>query len=146
MKILFLDIDGVLNHQMYESHHETGDSLDPRCTYQLTRVIKATDCKLVISSTWRLNIIGGDFSLYGFETMLSACGVKGARVIGYTHNRGNSRFKQIMDWLKDSDFEIVKYAIVDDDTVCSGQVKPNHQHGLAPWDADELIRILNESD
>lgn len=50
MRILFLDIDGVLNN----SAQFTGiNNLDDDNVAQLNRIIAATDCQIVISSDWR---------------------------------------------------------------------------------------------
>ena len=52
-KILFLDIDGVLNSkewfkQFYEDKHKTYDPLDPN----LVKKLNSLDCEVVISSSW----------------------------------------------------------------------------------------------
>ena len=66
-KILFLDIDGVLNSfdnsnsrsLLYKlsddnkSRDEFGRLFDERCVRWLTYIVEMTDCKIVISSTWR---------------------------------------------------------------------------------------------
>lgn len=50
MKVIFLDIDGVLNNmeQLY-----CDDSFDPRCVNRLVNLVKDTDAKVVLSSSWR---------------------------------------------------------------------------------------------
>jgi len=67
MKILFLDIDGVLNsgdyskilyklHQMdgsIKSRDDYGTLFDERCVTWLKWIILKTDCKIVLSSTWK---------------------------------------------------------------------------------------------
>lgn len=66
MKIIFLDIDGVLNHQNWFSrrHKEVNQNdvvshypfyeFDPESVEQLNRIINETGAKVVVSSTWRL--------------------------------------------------------------------------------------------
>lgn len=66
MKIIFLDIDGVLNSNdwyVYRRDNVPMDSvhaqypfyeLDPRAVKNLNRLINETGAKVVISSTWRL--------------------------------------------------------------------------------------------
>ena len=66
MKIIFLDIDGVLNHQNWFSrrHKEVDQNdvvshypfyeFDPESVEQLNRIIDETGAKVVVSSTWRL--------------------------------------------------------------------------------------------
>ena len=67
-KVLFLDIDGVLNGQdnmysrlelwrknpdKFKTRDEFGDLFDERSVRWLQYIINKTDCKIVISSTWR---------------------------------------------------------------------------------------------
>lgn len=65
MKVIFLDIDGVLNSNdwyVYRRDHVEMDSInaqypfyefDPRAVERLNRLVEATDAKIVVSSTWR---------------------------------------------------------------------------------------------
>ena len=47
---LFLDVDGVLNTaQMFERH-----ALHPKLLKRLKSVVDATDCRIVLSTTWRM--------------------------------------------------------------------------------------------
>jgi len=47
-KILFLDVDGVLNNT------ETMIEFDEKCINKLKDIVEKTECKIVISSTYRL--------------------------------------------------------------------------------------------
>ena len=47
-KIVFLDVDGVINIAKDRYHHFNQD-----CLFQLERIIKETDAKIVVSSSWR---------------------------------------------------------------------------------------------
>jgi hypothetical protein len=67
MKVLFLDIDGVLNsydnrdvlgnlwniNKENKSRDQFGVLFDERCVRWLKYIIEETGCKIVISSTWR---------------------------------------------------------------------------------------------
>lgn len=61
MKILFLDIDGVLNHDVwfgsdaYRNHQENWrvSMFDPDCVARVNRILQETGAKLVVSSSWR---------------------------------------------------------------------------------------------
>lgn len=63
MKYLFLDIDGVLNHEdWYTSQHNNPDAkpfpyscFDPACIDRVNEIIEVTGAHLVISSSWRLS-------------------------------------------------------------------------------------------
>jgi hypothetical protein len=60
-KYLFLDIDGVLNHdEWFESdgykHHQQNwrvSMFDPKCVERVNRILKETGARLVVSSSWR---------------------------------------------------------------------------------------------
>ena len=60
-KYLFLDIDGVLNHdewfksEHYRKHQENWEKsmFDPECVARVNRILEATGAKLVVSSSWR---------------------------------------------------------------------------------------------
>lgn len=60
-KILFLDIDGVLNHDTwfnsiaYKSHEQSWkvSMFDPECVKRVNTILEKTGAKLVISSSWR---------------------------------------------------------------------------------------------
>lgn len=60
MKIIFLDIDGVLNSELWsknpDSHGQEKRNrrwFDPRCVNLLNILVKRTGAKVVLSSTWR---------------------------------------------------------------------------------------------
>ena len=74
MKIIFLDIDGVLNSEMYEwSRGE--DRADNRIDLSRVRLLKdivsATDAKIVLSSTWRLDWDKSHIYISGFLPFMS---------------------------------------------------------------------------
>jgi len=74
MKVIFLDIDGVLNgHEFCE--HAKSCGINPECVCELNRIIAATDAKIVLSSAWRYMVHGGALTLKGFEYMLRTHGV-----------------------------------------------------------------------
>lgn len=60
-KYLFLDIDGVLNHdewfvsEHYRKHQENWKKsmFDPECVARVNKILEATGARLVVSSSWR---------------------------------------------------------------------------------------------
>ena len=48
MKVIFLDIDGVLNHCGYQN-----EIVDPKKIILLKKLVKLTNAKIVLSSSWR---------------------------------------------------------------------------------------------
>lgn len=55
MKVLFLDIDGVVNKQENFKHSKstTPYPIDSYCAFLVGRIQIATDCEVVLSSSWR---------------------------------------------------------------------------------------------
>jgi hypothetical protein len=115
MKVLFLDIDGVLNN--HERHENGYAGIRSDCVSHLNHILKEVpDLKIVISSAWRY-MIPEALSLKGFEYLLLVAGVNcEKKVIGYTarDENVNSRGKQIRFWVKDHMVKGDKYIILDD--------------------------------
>jgi hypothetical protein len=82
-RVLFLDIDGVLNSEewMRAGHMKDidRDAFSPELCARLERVIQATGCDIVISSSWRIG-----HSTDEILGHLRARGAPSARVIGAT--------------------------------------------------------------
>ena len=61
MKVIFLDIDGVLNsetfskdnHKVYLATGEIKPDVDEKAVQRLVTIIKETNAKIVLSSSWR---------------------------------------------------------------------------------------------
>lgn len=54
MKIIFLDIDGVLNNYKFLCENQGKSEIDEKAVKVLGRICKRLDAKVVISSSWRL--------------------------------------------------------------------------------------------
>ena len=54
MKVIFLDIDGVLNYQRISERAPSGCiGISDTCCERLARIVAVTDAKLVLTSTWK---------------------------------------------------------------------------------------------
>lgn len=150
MKVLFLDIDGVLNGHFFDRAAESS-TINPACVARLNRVLAETRCSIVISSAWRYMILGGAMTLRGFEYMLRTHGVHCVGgVIGHTRadtspgSDYEERGRQCREWLKDHP-EVKTFACVDDAQVgFSGLpiVRTDGAKGLTDEDAAALIGLL----
>lgn len=155
MKVLFLDIDGVLNDHSVAATR----GISQYCGIQgdkvalLNQVTDKTGCKLVLSTAWRYMIHNEAMTLRGFEYMLITHGLSGD-IIGLTRedrNDGDDRGSQIMDWLiaNGNDIGANEYVILDDldlnlSKFGSKFVQTNGDRGLTQEDVDKLVEILNE--
>jgi hypothetical protein len=138
MKIIFLDIDGVLNSQtnaMEEVH------IDNRKMILLRKIIEATEANIVITSTWRIN-----YDLSFFKGLFWATGF-GWNEDGVTPRTPNGhRGTEIEKWLENYP-DVKTYIIIDDDSDFHDHQKKFFVHtswrsGLTTEHAQRAIRLL----
>lgn len=168
MKILFLDIDGVLNtHEPLDPDVMCGQ-IHPDKVARLNRVLRETDARVVLSSAWRYIVHRGEMNLMGFEWLLRSHGVLADRLVGITRTDtmeratykgepgtwlpcANERGQQITDWLAVSlgtvGVEVARYAVVDDldlGITAAGHtfVRTDGTVGLTDADAAGLVGLL----
>jgi len=154
--ILFLDVDGVLN----SNEHKTRGDVWGMSGYhisQLARVLRATGCQIVVSSSWRRGGIGPGSDFYEQLIEHAFGGAILREVIDSTplgeklwtdgaYNRG----WEIAHWLGEHP-GVTCFAIVDDDEDAGSYaperfVQTTMRSGLTPALADRLIALLCESE
>ena len=147
MKIIFLDIDGVLNSRKSLANFKSLWQLSPDNISQLNRIIDATNAKIVISSSWRYcKEISSELESY----LNNDCGIKG-EIIGRTPVIGFSRRRgcEIATWVEEWQGETIEsFVILDDgsdmepfmDRLC----QTSFEVGLTEKDADKAIKMLND--
>ncbi len=132
MRLLFLDIDGVLNtHELLDPEVMCGQIHKDKVVL-LNEVLRQTGAKIVLSSAWRYLIHRGEMDLVGFEWLLRSHGVMAGRMGGITRKdtfrnvetwdgkikswpTDNERGQQITDFLNEIGRDKVDaYAVVDD--------------------------------
>ena len=133
MKLIFLDIDGVMNAAhfnifMGDRGVKDRDSLCPLAILTLNKLIEYTDAKVVISSTWRLGT-----TVPRLQELLDQCGFTG-EVIGKTPNIAfNERGKEILHYVdhhKCSGFVVLEDDIYDCTQVLDHTVEIKHQEDM----------------
>jgi hypothetical protein len=138
MRVIFVDIDGVLNYPKIWG--KTGPAaMDPRLVHMLAKVVEETEAKCVLSSTWRL----GD----GYEETLKCLeflGWENVRevFIGKTPVSGTSvRGIEIGEWLHENP-EATSFVILDDDNdmgnFMNHLVRTNPKTGLTEKDIEKI--------
>lgn len=145
MKILFLDIDGVCNNR--RTRERQGDSkyigIKPELAQLVRDIVAATDCKVVLSSSWRLFPNSEKWaSDHVCEFYDKTIDMQKGSVWGVTE-RGH----EIKDWL-DHHPEVTKYAILDDNSdmlpeQMSSFFQTTWDDGLTPEIRDRVIGHLN---
>jgi len=154
MNIIFLDIDGVLN-DFERSWRDVPDycpDIVPRCVVNLNKIIRATEAKLVLSSSWKALITQGHMTVYGFERLLQTHGVR-SWLLAHTPHLEGERWGEIDAWLNapwqisKKPVEIDRYCILDDYGDAFGGrpgVKTSGAVGLTEADATAAIEVLTK--
>ncbi len=155
MKVIFLDIDGVLNSRAYDRKRNWNEQTDIDETRLplIKEIVDATEAKIVLSSTWRQH----------WDKDKSRCDADG-RYINETFSKfGLSIFDKTPDlgitalrrdeidkWLKENGQDIEAYVIIDDYRYGWGELsehfvktEPNFRLGIEKEHTEQAIRILN---
>lgn len=142
MKILFLDVDGVLNSQEYIYTHQRGDAISPEMVERVNQIIDATGAQVVISSTWRLL-----HKMSILKQILESKGFKG-NIIDYTPHLNYKDFNrgdEIAAWLKDKNID--KFVILDDESdmnnLITNLVQTAFKTGIQDIHIQKAIDMLN---
>lgn len=161
MKVLFLDVDGVLNctytfqrrHQLSEPLSEAAmcwplGHLDEQIIPLLNPIVERTDCKIVLSTSWRLH---PRFAELG--SWLEGKGFKYPNaIIDRTPSMpmmDNCRGEEVKAWLRKHP-EVRQYVVLDDDCEDIIPVHPknyvatNGNEGLTNELVETVISILND--
>lgn len=172
IKVLFLDIDEVLNSIEYKRTLRDGQwnslqrytQLDPAACDRLNTVLTATGAKVVLSSTWRKFI-----DLEHMQLLLSQRGCR-AQFFGATEAeairsyedfphkasyeermnwcRRFQRGREVKRWVQEYK-NVVSFAVVDDgndfEEVKDRLVRPSVEKGLEEHHVKNLIALLNGS-
>ena len=157
MKVIFLDIDGVLvtrNSIKYQHLNYPDEStilFSKKAIKNLNKLIRLTDAKIVISSTWRLF-----HKVENLQKIFKKQKVKGeiistTSVEKATLEEDIPRGKKIADWLEQHS-DVEQYVIIDDDVQADciqfhpyNCVETSYKRGFASEDRfNEALAILNE--
>lgn len=158
MKLLFLDIDGVLSSGSYilrieEQFDLVENQIDQDAVSLLNKITDATGAAIVVSSTWRLSFLDLPSGLLKIQKFLKSYGITGS-VIGMTPYKMNAirnqRGKEIQQWLNDNADTfpegIEKFVIIDDDAdmgrLKTHLVQTEFKNGLQENHVMEIIERL----
>jgi hypothetical protein len=144
VKVLFLDIDGVLNSREVITKRGRGDVVCLEMVERINRVIRATDCKIAISSSWRIA-----HSLRWLKAFLRQYLIIDV-IVDKTPTSDKGRGYEILLWLLVNP-QVECYAIVDDDSFDMEEVKhrlvrTDFLTGIADEHVEQLIKLLNEEE
>ena len=137
-KILFLDVDGVLNN------YRTGGifTVTKSKLRLLQQIVERTGCEIVLSSTWRLNVMGE------LDVLKKKLWYRKLTIADVTPKFNGMRGEQIQSWLAHHP-EVTAWCIIDDDSdMLDSQslnfVQTDGMVGMTAEDAEKVIKILGE--
>lgn len=153
MKVIFLDIDGVLNSAEWDRHIQSFPYgarfnscylLSQEMILRLQDIVCQTGTNIVLISSWRwepraFNALIKQLNLYHLS-------IEDIADDSYT------RTDEVKNWLKQHSYlHVTSYVIVDDyddgfskdEELSCHYVQPSYEHGLTDEKAAEIIKILN---
>lgn len=148
MKVIFLDIDGVLNN------HQTKGMIDNECLENLLHIIKNTDAKVVISSSWKDEITFAEEKHAVSSWLDTLINNSELHIIDKTPDIDeDNREKEIIAWINEHETEIKSFVIIDDIDYNFSELFGNKfiktagywGSGLTKDHALEAIRMLNQT-
>ena len=122
MKVIFLDIDGVLNCPTTPNPRQFPYVVDKRLLLRLQKLLDRTGAKVVLSSSWRIDPVGLFAAKHWAVPFIDVCPDKPR----------SPRRKEILDWLYDHP-RITRYAVIDDEDDELDELplfQPSRQTGL----------------
>jgi len=153
MKILFLDVDGVLNIMgpSYYSHSFNNIGNDPIERHLMVRLEfileRVPDLNIVISSSWFEEQLKRKLEKQRFKYL--------DRIIGVTPRKKSLRGEQILDYLFEFGHDVETYIVIDDeiDDICGDKcskipkenvVEIDMNEGLSNGNVIDIITKLND--
>lgn len=171
MKLIFLDIDGVLNHELWfkerfnslKKSHGDEKFFDPKSVGLLNFILSETDAKIVVSSSWRLGRSVDDlkeiFSKVGVDPSLiidktPMLSFQDLKINNQEYHYSVPRGCEIKAWMEcnknilGDKISKVRYIILDDDSDMLFWQRNNYLQvdsycGLTYNLAHKAIQILN---
>ena len=156
MKVIFLDVDGVLNSQQLFEKCEDDQliSVDEDNIKNLKTIVDATGAKIVLSSSWRYGWAEHSDAVQDWcQILVDILAKYDLKIIDKTEYLSSGRREdEIKDWLDKCEEKIEGFVILDDGAY------EWHRHGfdkhlvktdfctggLREEDADKAIKILNK--
>lgn len=158
MKVIFLDIDGVLNYT--NCPYKLPDGwyfVDDEKIKLLKEIIDATDAKVILSSTWR---VGWEDLEHNMQTTDAENFIRlrdklrefNIEFLSRTPMLGKTRGEEIMQWIQNWNGEIIESFVILDDLPETefalykrNLVKTSFGKGLLKGHVNKTVKILNKN-
>ncbi len=162
MKIIFLDVDGVLNSDLWNKNHkketENGILIDEEKVKLLSKLINLTGAKIVLHSGWRF-WFDENLSPIRKESEILAKIFKNNNIEIYDFTpdltteeiRKSGKFslskpKEILLWLSShsniSNWVVIDDIVLNDETIQKHQIVPDSKIGLTYTDIENSRKFL----
>lgn len=156
IKVIFLDIDGVLNSYDWRLKNKEKNNeikcLDDRAIKILAEIVKTSGAKIVLSSSWRTKD-ADDVYMKILKSKFENLSITIFSETGYCRKK-YPRGWEIREWLKNNRkiYNIVSFVIIDDDsqgisshkkTLLPYYVKTSFKDGLKEKHIDKILHVLN---
>lgn len=148
MRIIFLDVDGVLNNSSTTDKFCEWVGIDPVLVDVLKEIYDESDkeeeTRIVVSSSWRYDLINKYYSSDGSYTYLkNRLSEKGMEVIDCTPEdkiSGSYRGREILTWLEDNKkkYNVTGWVILDDEEFNFNQNYETKIRFVQTWYCDGL--------
>jgi hypothetical protein len=169
MKVIFLDVDGVLNSvddlmEYREKNNIKGsilyDDIADKRVLLLKELVEKSKAEIVISSSWRMGWLRNgkpkelnpNGLLYKLQTKLKEFNLNFIDVTPSLWDKDirYTRGDEIRTWLENHP-EVTNFVILDDeDDMCeftkSNLVQTTYEHGLLQEHVDKAFKILNKEE
>ena len=150
MKIIFLDIDGVMNSDVFEYQNSIGRITDPYCLEKLRDIMDSTGAEIVLTSSYRFGWSYYENASFGSGKVLHReFSNAGITIYDKTPNLFSGRAEEIKSWLEDNP-DAEEFVIIDDITFGWGDLdrfvvktSPHEGRGLEDIHVSMAVNILN---
>ena len=152
MKVIFLDIDGVVNsYSTKERAPSKVIGVEQRLIAHIKEIVDATGAKLVLSSTWRkdwaFDLMDGKDCHYLRDEFAK----QDLHFMDYTPSRRDlHRGEEIKEWLESTEYDVESYVIIDDEMFDIWDLHEGHMvqtsyiDGIKPGAVKMAIEILEK--
>ena len=152
MRVIFLDIDGVVNcWDTKERAPSRVIGVEQRLIAHIKEIVDATGAKIVLSFTWRkdwaFDLLDGKDWIYLRDEFAK----QGLHFLDYTPSRRDShRGEEIKEWLESTDYDVESYVVIDDEMYDIWELHEGHlvqtsyDDGIKPEAVDKAIKILEK--
>lgn len=154
MKVIFLDIDGVVNcWGTKERAPSKVVGVEQRLIEYIKQIVDATGAKLVLSSTWRKDWAFDLLNGIDWHYLRDEFAKQDLYFMDYTPSRRDSwRGEEIKEWLESTEYDVESYVIIDDEMFDIRELHEGHmvqtsyETGIKPGAVKMAIKILEKED